>query len=131
VLVREDLNVPMEGDRVTDATRLERIVANIEEIAKKRGKVILLSHLGRPKAKPDPKYTLKPVAAALSRELGKPVAFADDCIGPAAETAVAAMHDGDVLLLENTRFHAGEEKNDPAFVAALAKLGDVYVYDAF
>jgi phosphoglycerate kinase len=130
VLLRVDLNVPMDGGRVTDATRIERVAPTITEIADKGGKVILLAHFGRPKG-PDPKESLKPVAAETSRILGRPVAFADDCIGPKAETAVAAMKPGDILCLENTRFHKGEEKNDPAFVDALAKLGDLWVNDAF
>ncbi len=130
VLVRVDLNVPMENGKVTDATRLERIVPTIAEIADKGGKVILLAHFGRPKGR-DPKDSLKPVAHALAHILKRPVAFADDCVGEAAENAVAAMKDGDILCLENTRFHKEEEKNDPAFVARLAKLGDIYVNDAF
>jgi phosphoglycerate kinase len=130
VLLRVDLNVPMENGRVTDATRIERVLPTIQEIAGKGGKVILLAHFGRPKGH-DPKESLKPVAEALSQHLGRPVAFAEDCIGEVAAKAVAAMKDGDVLLLENTRFHAGEEKNDPAFVKELAKLGDLYVNDAF
>src|SRR5580704_7321869 len=105
VLVRVDLNVPMESGRVTDATRLERIVPTIREIADKGGKAILLSHFGRPKGR-DPKQSLKPVAAALANIIGRPVAFAEDCVGPPAETAVAAMRNGDILCLENTRFHA-------------------------
>jgi phosphoglycerate kinase len=130
VLVRVDLNVPMENGRVSDATRIERVAPTIEEISKKGGKVILLAHFGRPKGR-DPKDSLKPVAEAVSHQLGKPVAFADDCIGASAEKAVAAMGTGDVLLLENTRFHAGEEKNDKTFVTELAQLGDLYVNDAF
>jgi phosphoglycerate kinase len=130
VLLRVDLNVPMENGRVTDATRIERVAPTIEEIAGKRGKVVLLSHFGRPKG-PDPKNSLKPVAAEVASILRRPVAFVADCIGPNAEAAVAAMKPGDILCLENTRFHAGEEKNDPAFVAALAKLGDIWVNDAF
>jgi phosphoglycerate kinase len=130
VLVRVDLNVPTENGKVTDATRLERIVPTIKEIADKGGKVILLSHFGRPKGR-DAKDSLRPVAAALATELGRDVAFAEDCIGSQAESAVAKMKAGDVLCLENTRFHKEEEKNDPAFVAALAKLGDIYVNDAF
>jgi phosphoglycerate kinase len=130
VLVRVDLNVPTENGRVTDATRIERAVPTIEEIAGKGGKVILLSHFGRPKGR-DPKESLRPVAAEVARVLKRPVTFADDCIGEAAEKAVAAMKPGDVLCLENTRFHKGEEKNDPEFVAALAKLGDIWVNDAF
>src|SRR6187397_93508 len=130
VLLRVDLNVPMENGRVSDATRLERIAPTITEIAGKGGKVILLAHFGRPKGR-DAKDSLKPVAEALSKVIKKPVAFADDCIGEAAAKAVAAMKDGDILCLENTRFHKEEEKNDPAFVAELAKLGDIWVNDAF
>ncbi|HEY8384504.1 MAG TPA: phosphoglycerate kinase [Microvirga sp.] len=129
-LVRVDLNVPMENGRITDATRIERVLPTIREIADKGGRVVLLAHFGRPKGR-DPKETLRPVGEALAQHLGKPVAFAEDCIGEAAREAVSAMKDGDVLLLENTRFHAGEEKNDPAFVSELAKLGDLYVNDAF
>jgi phosphoglycerate kinase len=130
ILVRVDLNVPMENGVVTDATRIERILPTIRELSAKGGKVILLAHFGRPKGV-DPKESLKPVAAALEKQLGKPVAFAEDCIGITAQAAIAAMRDGEVLCLENTRFHKDEEKNDPAFVAALAALGDVYVNDAF
>jgi phosphoglycerate kinase len=130
VLLRVDLNVPMENGRVTDATRLERIAPTITEIAGKGGKVILLAHFGRPKGR-DAKDSLKPVAAELAQVIKKPVAFAEDCIGEAAANAVAAMKDGDILCLENTRFHKEEEKNDPAFVAELAKLGDIWVNDAF
>jgi len=130
VLVRVDLNVPVENGVVTDATRIERTAPALTEIADKGGKVILLSHFGRPKGR-DPKDSLKPVAAEVARVIKRPVSFVDDCIGEAAERAVAAMKPGDILCLENTRFHAGEEKNDPAFVAALARLGDIYVNDAF
>ena len=130
VLVRVDLNVPMENGKVADATRIERVAPTITEIADKGGKVILLSHLGRPKG-PDPAQSLRPVAEALGRVINRPVAFAPDCIGPAAETAIAALKPGDVLCLENTRFHRGEEKNEAGFVAELAKLGDVWVNDAF
>jgi len=130
VLLRVDLNVPMEDGRVTDATRLERVAPTITEISDKGGKVILLAHFGRPEGR-DPKESLKPVAAALSQVIGKPVAFAEDCIGEVAQKAVAAMKDGEILCLENTRFHKEEEKNDPGFVAELAKLGDIWVNDAF
>ncbi len=130
VLLRVDLNVPMEHGRVADATRIERVIPTIREIANKGGRVILLAHFGRPKGR-DPKESLKPVAEAVAAALQRPVAFAADCIGEEAMGAVAALKDGDVLLLENTRFHAGEEKNDPAFVEELAKLGDLYVNDAF
>jgi phosphoglycerate kinase len=130
VLMRVDLNVPIENGVVSDSTRIERVAPAITEIADKGGKVILLSHFGRPKGR-DPKQSLKPVAAEVSRIIKRPVKFADDCIGEIAEQAVAAMKPGDILCLENTRFHAGEEKNDPAFVTALAKLGDIWVNDAF
>ena len=131
VLVRVDLNVPMENGRVSDATRIDRILPTIREIADKGGKVVLLAHFGRPKNGPDAENSLKPVAAVLSEHLKRPVAFASDCVGPVAADAVSALKPGDIVLLENTRFHKGEEKNDPAFVAELAKLGDVYVNDAF
>jgi phosphoglycerate kinase len=131
VLVRIDLNVPMESGRVTDATRIDRVLPSIREIAGHGGKVILLAHFGRPKGQRSEADSLKPIAAALAERLGEPVAFAEDCVGPQAEAAIAALKDGEVLLLENTRFHAGEEKNDPAFVQGLAKLGDLYVNDAF
>jgi len=130
VLVRLDLNVPMENGKVTDATRIERQAPTVLEIADKGGEVIILSHLGRPKA-PNPKDSLRPVAAELARVIGRPVAFAEDCIGPVAAAAVDRLRPGDVLCLENTRFHPGEEKNDPAFVAELARLGDIFVNDAF
>ena len=130
VLVRVDLNVPVENGVVSDATRIERTAPSILELADKGAKVILLSHFGRPKGR-DTKNSLKPVAAELAHTLKRPIKFVDDCIGDVAERAVAAMHPGDILCLENTRFHAGEEKNDPAFIAALAKLGDLYVNDAF
>ena len=130
VLLRVDLNVPLEDGKVGDLTRIERVVPTIREIADKGGKVILLSHLGRPKG-PDPKQSLRPVAAAVSQVLGRPVAFAEDCVGPKAQAAVAALRPGDILCLENTRFHKGEENNDPEFLAALAALGDLWVNDAF
>ena len=131
VLLRVDLNVPMENGRVTDATRIDRILPTIREISGKGAKVILLAHFGRPKGGPDKENSLQPLAAAVSSHLGAPVAFANDCVGDVAASAIAAMKPGGVLLLENIRFHKGEEKNDPAFVAELAKLGDVYVNDAF
>src|SRR5436853_6604193 len=120
----------MENGKVADATRIERVVPTIREIADKGGKVILLAHFGRPKGR-DPKESLKPVSTQLAHILKRHVAFADDCVGAAADKAVAAMKNGDVLLLENTRFHKEEEKNDPAFVDQRAKLGDIYVNDAF
>jgi phosphoglycerate kinase len=130
VLLRVDLNVPMQDGRITDSTRIEEIAPTITELSNKGGKVILLSHLGRPKG-PNPKDSLRPVAADVARIVKRPVAFAEDCIGPKAETAIAAMKDGDILCLENTRFHAGEEKNDKDFARKLAALGDIFVDDAF
>jgi phosphoglycerate kinase len=130
ILLRIDLNVPMENGKVSDATRIERVGPTITELADKGGKVILLSHFGRPKG-PDPKESLRPVAAAVADIIERPVAFAEDCIGDKAKAAVDAMKSGDILCLENTRFHKGEEKNDPDFVAELAKLGDLWVNDAF
>jgi len=130
VLVRVDFNVPVENGKVADLTRIERVAPTIREIAARGGKVILISHFGRPKGF-DPKQSLKPFAPAIAEVLGRPVAFAGDCVGEKARTAVDAMRAGDVLCLENTRFHRGEEKNDPAFVAELAALGDIFVNDAF
>ena len=132
VLVRVDLNVPMQDGRVSDATRIERLVPTIDALAKGGARVILLSHFGRPKGKPAPDASLRQLVAPLSAALGgRPIAFADDCIGPDAEKIVAGLKDGDVALLENLRFHPGEEINDPGFASALAKLGDLYVNDAF
>ena len=131
VLLRADLNVPMQDGKVSDPTRLERLSPTIRELAEKGAKVIVLSHFDRPKGKRVPEMSLRPVAEALGRALGRPVGFAEDCIGPPAEAAVAAMRPGDVLVLENTRFHPGEEANDPALADAIARLGDVYVNDAF
>jgi phosphoglycerate kinase len=130
VLLRVDLNVPVQNGQVADASRIERLVPTITELADKGGKVILVSHYGRPKG-PDPKESLKPIVAAAAKVIGRPIAFAEDCIGPAAEKAVAAMKPGDILCLENTRFHKGETKNDPDFAKQLARLGDIYVADAF
>ena len=131
VLLRADLNVPVRDGKISDLTRIERLSPTIGELAAKGAKVIVCSHFDRPRGKRVPEMSLKPMAEALSHVLGRPVAFADDCIGPAAEAAVARMANGDVLVLENTRYHAAEEKNDPAFAAALAKLADVFVNDAF
>ncbi len=131
VLVRVDVNVPMENGRVTDTTRLERILPTLNEISQKGGKVIMMAHFGRPKGTPNPDFSLKPVASALEVLIGRPVGFAADCVGETAAAAVGKMADGDLLLLENTRFHKGEEKNDPELVAQMAELGDVYVNDAF
>ena len=132
VLVRVDFNVPLdEALKVTDDRRIRSALPTIKSIVDRGGKAILMSHLGRPKAGPEKKFSLAPAAEVLARLLGKKVTLTEDCIGPKAEQAVAAMQDGDVVLLENTRFHKEEEKNDPAFSAQLAKLGDLYVNDAF
>ena len=131
VLVRVDINVPMEGGRVTDATRIEKIVPTVEDIVARGGKVVLLAHFDRPKGKIVPEMSLRHVLPALSDALGRKVVFGEDCVGDAARAAVAAAGPGDVVLLENTRFHAGEEKNDPALAQGMAALGDVYVNDAF
>jgi phosphoglycerate kinase len=130
VLLRVDLNVPMQDGKVADVSRIERNTPTITEIADRGGKVILISHYGRPKGR-DPKESLKPVVAAVARILGRPISFAEDCVGEVAEKAVAAMNPGNILCLENTRFHKGEEKNDPEFAAQLARLGDLYGDDAF
>ena len=131
VLVRVDLNVPMDGGKVSDTTRIVRVLPTIRELSDKKAKVILLAHFGRPKGARVADMSLGPVALAVAGLLGRPVVFADDCIGQAAKDAVDVMVDGDVLLLENTRFHAGEEKNDQDFAKALAANGDIYVNDAF
>ena len=131
VLVRVDFNVPVENGRVTDASRIERAAPTISELIAKGACVILLSHFGRPKGKRVPDMSLSPITPTLARILGAPVRFADDCIGEVAESAAGAMKAGEVVLLENTRFHPGEEKNDPAFARQVARLGDIYVNDAF
>jgi phosphoglycerate kinase len=131
VLLRVDLNVPTENGKVTDKTRIERVASTITEIADKGGKVILLAHFGRPKGGPDEANSLRPVADAVAEVVKRPVGFATDCMGPVAEAAIAKLKNGDILLLENTRFYKGEEKNDPSIVEGLAKLGDLYVNDAF
>lgn len=131
ILLRVDLNVPMKDGQVSDQTRIERIVPTIRELADKGGRVILLSHFDRPKGQVVPNMSLKPIATALATALGRPVNFAHDCIGPDAEAAARSLTDGEVLLLENTRFQPGEEQNDADLSAALASLGDVYVNDAF
>jgi phosphoglycerate kinase len=130
VLVRVDLNVPMQDGKVADSTRIEEVAPTLAELADKGGKIILLSHFDRPKGR-DPNYSLRPVAAEVARLVKRPVAFADDCIGPKAEAAVAALKNGDIVCLENTRFHPGEEKNDKEFAKKLAALGDIFVNDAF
>lgn len=132
VLLRGDLNVPMADGRVSDTTRIDRLAPTITELSEKGARVVVMSHFGRPKGKPAPELSLKPLAGPLSTALGdKPVRFVEDCIGAAAEAAIGTMADGDVVLLENLRFHPGEEANDPEFAAALARLGDIYINDAF
>ncbi|MCB2111070.1 MAG: phosphoglycerate kinase [Defluviimonas sp.] len=130
-LVRVDINVPVEAGRVTDATRIEKIVPTVRDIRARGGKVVLLAHFGRPKGKVVPEMSLRVTLPALEAALGTPVAFAEDCVGAPAKKAVAALAPGEVLLLENTRFHAGEESNDPTLAAGLAALGQIYVNDAF
>ncbi len=131
VLVRADLNVPLKDGVVTDATRIERFLPTLRGLVAKRAKVIVLSHFDRPKGKRVPEMSLRPVAKAMAKALGHDVAFAEDCVGEAAENAIKGLQPGRVLLLENLRFHVGEEANDPAFVKQLAALGDIYVNDGF
>ena len=131
VFVRADLNVPTKDGVVGDDTRIRATLPSLRRLIEAGARVVVASHRGRPKGKADPKYTLAPVARRLSELLGAPVGFAPDCVGPVAEAAVAALAPGHVLLLENLRFHAEEEKNDAAFARALASLADVYVNDAF
>src|ERR1700759_93957 len=130
-LVRVDFNVPMDNGRITDDTRLKAALPTISLLSKAGAKVVLLAHFDRPKGKRVPEMSLKPVVGPLADLLGEPVAFADDCVGEEAKAAIAALPAGGVILLENVRYHAGEEKNDPEFAADLAKLGDIYVNDAF
>jgi phosphoglycerate kinase len=131
VLLRADLNVPVRDGKITDLTRIERLSPTIRELSEKGAKVIVCSHFDRPKGKRVPEMSLAPMAAALGTVLGRHVRFTEDCVGVPAESAVMLLNEGDVLVLENTRFHAGEEKNDPAFAKALAKLGEAFVNDAF
>jgi len=131
VLVRVDLNVPIKDGKVVDGTRIVRLTPTLDELARRGARVVLLSHFGRPNGKVAKDLSLRPVVAPLADALKRPVAFAEDCVGPAAERAVAALGNGDIVLLENLRFHPEEEANDPAFAKRLAALGDVYVNDAF
>jgi phosphoglycerate kinase len=131
VLVRADLNVPVKDGKVTDATRIERFLPTVEDLARRGAKVVVLSHFGRPEGQQVAKMTLRPIAEAMAALRKQPVGFGEDCVGDAAKAAVAAMRPGDVTVLENTRFHAGEEANDPVFIEALATQGDLYINDAF
>ena len=132
VLVRSDLNVPVRDGRVTDTARIDRTAATLIELADRRARVVVLSHFGRPEGKRVPEMSLRPIAESLSAALGgRPVAFAEDCVGAAAARVVAGLGEGGIALLENLRFHAGEERNDPDFARRLAELGDLYVNDAF
>jgi phosphoglycerate kinase len=131
VIVRCDLNVPVAGGKVTDVTRLSRLVMGLKALSARGAKVIVVSHFGRPKGGPSAEFSLKPVADTFASLLGKPVAFGSDCIGPAAAAVVSAMKNGDIAVLENLRFHKGEEANDAAFAAKLAENGDLFVGDAF
>jgi phosphoglycerate kinase len=131
VLLRADLNVPVRDGRITDLTRIERLCPTIRELSDKGARVIVLSHFDRPKGKRVPEMSLVPMAGALGEVLGRKVRFAEDCVGVPAQQVIETMDNGDVAVLENTRFHPGEEKNDPAFAAALAELGDIFVNDAF
>src|SRR6185295_14976318 len=131
VFMRVDFNVPIQDGKISDDARIEASLPSIRYVIEHGGRLILASHLGRPKGKPDLKYTLQPVSKRLSELLGQPVGFSPDCVGEAVEAMTRALKDGDVLLLENLRFHAEEEKNDPAFSKQLAALCDVYINDAF
>jgi len=131
LFLRVDFNVPLDGGRVADATRISETIPTVQAAIRAGARVICASHLGKPKGRPDPKYSLATVASEFAARLGKPVRFADDCVGSEVEALASSLRDGDVMLLENLRFHGGEEANDPAFAKALAALADVYVDDAF
>src|SRR5581483_10732862 len=131
VLLRVDYNVPMKGAHIEDDSRIRESLPTLKHLVDNGAKVALIAHFGRPKGKVDPKYSLKPVVPGVEKVLGKKVAFAPDCVGPDAEKAVSALKPGELVLLENLRFHAGEEGNDPDFAKALSKLGEVFVQDAF
>ncbi|HEX5599960.1 MAG TPA: phosphoglycerate kinase, partial [Hyphomicrobiaceae bacterium] len=131
VLVRADLNVPVQDGQVTDATRLERLIPGIRDLSSRGARVVIISHFGRPKGNWAPEFSLKPVADKLSDLMGTPISFVEDCVGPTAQQAVNSLSPGQIVVLENLRFHKGEEKNDPEFAKELAALGDLYVNDAF
>ncbi|WP_119681224.1 phosphoglycerate kinase [Indioceanicola profundi] len=131
VLVRADLNVPVQDGQVSDTTRIDRLVPTLKELSAKGAKVVVMSHFGRPKGGPEEKYSLRQIIPAMEKSLGTSIAFAQDCVGEAAKVAVETLKPGGVLVLENTRFHKGEEKNDPELAKQLAELGDIYVNDAF
>ena len=131
VLMRVDFNVPIDEGQISDERRIVQALPTIKDILNRGGRLVLMSHLGRPKGGPESKFSLKPVAERISKHLGKPAKCADDCIGPIVEQLASALGDGEILLLENLRFHKQEEKNDPNFARQLARLGDVYVNDAF
>jgi phosphoglycerate kinase len=131
VLLRADLNVPIQQGVVTDRSRLERLLPTLQDLAKANAKIVILSHCGRPHGRPDPQYSLRLVAKELENIWGQPIAFAEDCIGAFARRAVDLLMPGQILVLENVRFHPGEEANDPTFAKELASLGDVYINDAF
>ena len=131
VLVRVDLNLPMRDGAITDSTRIDRVLPTVRELLDRGARVILLSHLGRPKGRIDGALSLRPVADAVAARLGRPVRFVDQCVGPAAAAELSDLRAGEVALLENLRFHTGEEANDPSFAAELAALGELYVNDAF
>ncbi len=131
VLVRGDLNVPVKDGRVSDSSRIDRLAPTLTELARKGAKVVVISHFGRPKGGPDSANSLRQVLPELERAVGAKVSFAEDCVGPRAKLAIGKMAAGSVILLENLRFHAGEEKNDRTFAKALAELADIYINDAF
>src|SRR3712207_3426542 len=130
-LLRADLNLPVKDGKITDRTRIERLAPTSRDLLDKGARLIVCSRFGRPEGKRDPEMSLRPMTEALSAALNRPVAFVEDCVGPEAEAAAARLKDGEALLLENTRFHPGEEENDPALAQGLARLADVYVNDAF
>jgi len=131
VLVRVDFNVPIENGRIIDDTRIREAIPTVQDLVERSARVILMTHLGRPDGQVDDAYRTTPLANRLAELMGRPVKHVDDCVGPAVEAAVKAMRDGDIVMLENVRFHPGETKNDPAFSRQLAALGDLYVNDAF